>query len=382
MTQLQSHPSSLVSTLLDDVDAGPLFTPVEPVPGLTLRNRFVMAPMTRAFSPDGVPGADVAAYYARRAASLGLIVTEGTYVDEPSAGGSSRVPHLYGERALAGWRAVVEGVHAQGARIFPQLWHLGATRRAGCDPVPSAPVVSPSGIDAAGRTVGEPASAATIAAVVDAFARAAADAKAVGFDGVEVHGAHGYLLDQFLWERTNQRTDSYGGPAANRVHLAAEVVAAIRDAVGPGYPISFRFSQWKGGHYDASIATTPDELAQVLVPLTEAGVDLFHVSTRRYWLPAFEGSDRTLAGWTKELTGRPVIALGSVGVSAPFMGAETEGQETLSLAPLVEELERGELDLVGLGRAVLADAHWVKKVRAGRAADIRPYEKGLEGVLD
>src|SRR6202012_3556910 len=136
-------------TLLDGAAVTPLFNPVS-VAGLKLRNRFAMAPMTRQFSPDGIPGDDVAAYYGRRASSLGLLITEGTYVDE-GAGGSTRVPRFYGERSLAGWRNVAAAVHAAGGVIFPQLWHIGAARTPGSGPFPEAPVVSPSGIDAAGQ---------------------------------------------------------------------------------------------------------------------------------------------------------------------------------------------------------------------------------------
>ncbi len=375
----------LVLTLRDHADVTPLFSPVT-VAGLRLRNRLVMAPMTRAFSPDGVPGPDVAGYYARRAASLGLLITEGTYVDQGS-GASGEVPRFFGQRPLAGWRAVAEAVHAAGGAVFPQLWHTGVTRKPGSGPYPDAPVISPSGITPTGRAVAEPATAAQLAAVTAAYARAAAAAQAAGFAGVELHGAHGYLLDEFHWPLTNRRTDGYGGDVSGRVRFSAEVVAAVRDAVGPGFPIAFRFSQWKGGHYDARIADNPAELSAFLTPLAEAGVSLFHASTRRYWLPAFPGSDRTLAGWTRELSGRPVIAVGSVGVAAPYRSVSDDGtgeaapQPTLSLAPLLELLHRGEFDLVAVGRAVLADPAWAAKVADGRLGEIRPYDKSADAFL-
>jgi 2,4-dienoyl-CoA reductase-like NADH-dependent reductase (Old Yellow Enzyme family) len=218
--------------------------------------------------------------------------------------------------------------------------------------------------------------------VVAAFARAAAAAKAAGFDGVELHGAHGYLLDQFHWPVTNRRADGYGGDIAGRVRLSAQIAAAVREATGPRFPIAFRFSQWKGSDYNARIAADPAELDGFLAPLAASGVSIFHVSTRRYWQPAFAGSDRTLAGWTKHLTGLPVIAVGSVGVAAPFRGSADEAsQPSLTLAPLVELIERGEFDLVALGRAVLADPEWASKVAAGRLADIRPYAKSADAVL-
>ena len=380
MTELNTAAETLSLTLLDNADVTPLLSPVS-VAGLKLRNRLVMAPMTRAFSPDGIPGDDVAAYYARRASSLGLLITEGTYVDE-SAGGFDRVPRFFGEQSLAGWRKVAAAVHAAGGAIFPQLWHIGAQRRPGSPPFPDAPVISPSGLDPAGAAVAEPATEAALEGVAAAFARAAAEAKAAGFDGIELHGAHGYLLDQFHWPVTNRRSDGYGGDMAGRVRLSAQIAAAVRAATGPRFPIAFRFSQWKGSDYNARIADDPAELDAFLTPLAEAGVSIFHVSTRRYWLPAFAGSDRTLAGWTKHLTGLPVIAVGSVGVRGAFFAKTGEAEQpSLSLAPLVDLLNRGEFDLVALGRAVLADPEWASKVAAGRLADIRPYAKSADAVL-
>src|ERR1700722_490507 len=170
-------------TLLDGADVTPLFNPVS-VAGIKLRNRLVMAPMTRQFSPDGIPGEDVAAYYARRASSLGLLITEGTYVDEGS-GGSGRVPRFFGERPLAGWRKVADAVHAGGGAIFPQLWHTGATRKPGSGPFPDAPVISPSGVNAAGAAGGPHAFNGQLEASRASSARPAAAARAAGFDGVE-----------------------------------------------------------------------------------------------------------------------------------------------------------------------------------------------------
>nr|WP_232425064.1 NADH:flavin oxidoreductase [Pseudofrankia inefficax] len=359
--------------LLDGADVTPLFAPFS-LSGVELANRFVMAPMTRQFSPDGVPGDDVAGYYARRAAHVGLVVTEGTYVDHVSAGSSDRVPRFYGEDSLAGWRRVADAVHAAGGRIVPQLWHLGAGRAAGAPPHPQAPVFSPSGLRPDGTVIGEPATTAQIDEVVASFARAAGDARRAGFDGVELHGAHGYLLDQFFWTRTNHRADGYGGSLANRARIGAEVVAAVRAEVGPDFPVIYRFSQWKGADFHARIAQTPDELAELLTPLAAAGATALHVSTRRYWLPAFDGSPRTLAGWAKNLTGLPTIAIGSVGVPVAFHGDDESLAPTLSLAPLLELFHRGEFDLVALARVLLSDPAWTTKLRERRLAEIRAYD--------
>ncbi|TDT98406.1 2,4-dienoyl-CoA reductase-like NADH-dependent reductase (Old Yellow Enzyme family) [Streptomyces sp. 846.5] len=344
--------------------------------GLTVPNRIVMAPMTRKFSPGGVPGEAVAAYYARRAAGgVGLIVTEGTYVGHESAGQSDSIPRFHGEEQLAGWAKVAEAVHAAGGRIVPQLWHIGMVRNAGEPPFADAPAVGPSGIrldgtEGAGRAMTQ----ADLDEVVAAFARAAADAERIGFDGVELHGAHGYLIDQFLWSGTNRRADAYGGDPVARTRFGAEIVAAVRAAVSPEFPVIFRFSQWKSENYDARLADSPAELDALLAPLAAAGVDAFHASTRRYWLPEFDGSDLNLAGWTRKLTGKPVITVGSVGLDGDFIrGFQGESAPVKGIDDLLDRLEREEFDLVAVGRALLQDPEWAAKVVAGRFDELDAY---------
>ncbi|MFF8292412.1 NADH:flavin oxidoreductase [Streptomyces sp. NPDC016309] len=345
--------------------------------GLTVPNRIVMAPMTRQFSPGGVPGEDVRSYYARRAAAgVGLIVTEGTYVGHESAGQSDRVPRFHGEEQLAGWAAVAEAVHAAGGTIVPQLWHIGMVRRQDDPPFAGAPAVGPSGIRLDGTEgAGRAMTRGDLDDVIGAFAEAAAAAERIGFDGVELHGAHGYLLDQFLWAGTNRRTDAYGGDPVARTKFAAEIVAAVREAVSPGFPVLFRYSQWKQDAYDARLAETPEELEAILTPLAAAGVDAFHASTRRYWVPEFEGSDLNLAGWTKKLTGRPAITVGSVGLDGDFIRAFMgEGAPLQGIDNLLDRLERDEFDLVAVGRALLQDPQWAAKVLANRLDELKPYD--------
>lgn len=374
---LTAEPSHDLETTGTDVS--PLFTPFTTGP-LAMPNRFVMAPMTRQFSPSGVPGRDVADYYARRA-HLGLIITEGTYVDHPSAGASANVPRLYGEASLDGWRDVVTSVHERGGRIIPQLWHVGAARPAGAAPHPDAPVLTAAGTAPDGSAHGRAATIKDIDEVIAAFARSAKNAQAVGFDGLEIHGAHGYLLDDFFWKLTNRRDDAFGGSVAGRVKLSTEIVSAVRAEVGPDFPVVYRFSQWKAKAYDARFAENPAELEDYLAPLAEAGVSVWHASTRRHWLPAFDGSALTLAGWAKKLTGLPTILLGSVGVRTIFGGGSAADAAGLSLASLMSRFDSGEFDLVGVGRAVLSDPEWMLKLRDGRADEIRRYEKGHEATL-
>ncbi|MFF5715254.1 NADH:flavin oxidoreductase [Streptomyces sp. NPDC012756] len=352
--------------------------------GLTVPNRIAMAPMTRMFSPGGVPGEDVRSYYARRAAAgVGLIVTEGTYVGHESAGQSDRVPRFHGEEQLAGWAKVAEAVHATGGTIVPQLWHIGMVREQGQAPYPDAPAMGPSGIRPDGTEgTGKTMTQSDLDDVISAFAEAAAAAERIGFDGVELHGAHGYLLDQFLWAGTNRRTDAYGGDPVARTKFAAEIVTAVRETVSPGFPVIFRFSQWKQDAYDARLAETPEELEAILTPLTAAGVDVFHASTRRHWIPEFEGSELNLAGWTKKLTGRPTITVGSVGLDGDFIHAFAgEGAPVQGIDDLLDRLERDEFDMVAVGRALLQDPQWAAKVLTGRTDELKPYNAAAVKTL-
>ncbi|MDX3640342.1 NADH:flavin oxidoreductase [Streptomyces sp. MB09-02B] len=352
--------------------------------GLTIPNRIAMAPMTRVFSPGGVPGADVASYYGRRAAAgVGLIVTEGTYVGHETAGDLDGVPRFAGEEQLAGWAKVVEAVHAGGGTIVPQLWHIGSVRQQG-KLFPDAPVFGPSGLrpDGAEAEGGRAMTQADIDEVIAAFAKSAAEAERIGMDGVEIHGAHGYLVDQFLWERTNRRTDAYGGDPVARTKFAAEIVAAVRDSVSADFPVIFRYSQWKQDAYDARLAETPKELEAVLSPLVAAGVDAFHASTRRYWQAEFEGSELNLAGWTKKLTGKPTITVGSVGLDGEFLAAFAgEGATTKGIDDLLDGLEAEEYDLVAVGRALLQDPEWATKVLQGRIDELKTFEPTALGSL-
>ena len=342
---------------------------------LSLTNRIVMAPMTRQFSPNGVPTSDVAGYYKRRAqGGTGLIITEGTTVNDKVATMDANIPQFHGEEALTGWKNVVDEVHSVGGKIMPQLWHVGMARVAEKAPSPELSSAGPSGLFKPGKQGAEPMTEEHIESVIAAFAQAAADAKSIGMDGVEIHGAHGYLIDQFFWEGTNQRTDSWGGSMDNRGRFAVEIIKAIRAATGPDFPIVLRYSQWKQQDYTARLATTPQELEQFLMPLSSAGVDIFHCSQRRYWESEFDGSDLNLAGWTKKITGKPTITVGSVGLNDDFFGAfKGQDSSTRAVDDLLERLEEGEFDLVAVGRALLQDPNWANKIKENRTDELEQY---------
>jgi 2,4-dienoyl-CoA reductase-like NADH-dependent reductase (Old Yellow Enzyme family) len=360
----------------------PLFTP-QAVGRVVLRNRFVMPGMQRGWTQDGAPTDDLAGYYRRRAeADVALVIGESAAIDHPSA--TSQAPACrINERTADAWAYCVDGVRSAGSEFLIQLWHEGALR----DPA-DGNALSPSGTAYRGHQGGRAATLAELESLRDAYVRGALLARRIGATGIEVHACHGYLLDQFLWPVTNTRTDGYGGPdMAQRVRFPAEIVAAIRAACGPEFLISLRFSQFKQHDYGAEIAATPEELATMLRALRSAGVDLFHASARRFWQPAFPGSELSIAAWTRRLGGLPTIAVGSVGLSLDVMESFTGTEEAQSTFPattsrLLEGLRAGDFDLVAVGRSLIADPDWVRKLREGREGEIRTFRKEQIAFLE
>ncbi|MEC8811395.1 MULTISPECIES: NADH:flavin oxidoreductase [unclassified Ketobacter] len=373
----QQAPSRSVATL---------FRPFQ-CKSLTLRNRIVMAPMTRNMSPGYVPNDQVVAYYRRRAENnVGLIITEGTTVNQVAANGYEGVPAFHGEAALAGWKQVVDAVHAAGGKIAPQLWHVGAVRRPGVGPDPEVPGMGPSGISSAGKRKAHTLSEQEVLDCIEAFAQAAEDAERLGFDAIELHGAHGYLIDQFFWEVTNERTDRWGGSFAKRSQFAVDIIEAVRQRVSADFPVIFRFSQWKQQDYSARLAHTPEQLEAFLQPLSDAGVDIFHASQRRFWEPEFEGSDLNLAGWTKKLTGKPAISVGSVGLNVDFLEGTLSANPMDSigqrgLEELLARMENEEFDMIAVGRALLQDPEWTVKVQQNRLDELADFDRAAIAKL-
>lgn len=354
-----------------------LFQPLQ-IKSLQLPNRIVMAPMTRSFSPNGVPTEDVARYYEKRAlGEVGLILTEGTVINRPSSSNDPDVPHFYGDNALQGWKTVANRVREAGGRIGPQIWHMGIMPNHRSGWTPAKPFEGPSTRYALGQSNGVAMTEKDIHQTIEAYAEAALNAKKMGFDTVELHGAHGYLIDQFFWDVTNDRTDGYGGKTlAERSRFAVEVIKAVRAAVGEDFPILLRLSQWKPSNYEAKLAKTPEEMSAWLTPLADAGVDVFHCSQRRFWEPEFADSDLNFAGWTKKLTGKPTITVGSIGLSGEFTKAfRGDGSTPAPLDDLLARLERGEFDLVAVGRALLADPNWVRKIKADNRDELKGFSK-------
>jgi 2,4-dienoyl-CoA reductase-like NADH-dependent reductase (Old Yellow Enzyme family) len=360
----------------------PLFEPFQ-LRKVLLRNRIAMAPMTRDMCPGGVPGSEHAAYYRRRAeGGTGLIITEGTAVNRTGMR-NENIPRLFGEDAIEGWRGVADAVHSAGAALVPQLWHIGIQKP---DAVlnPDAVYkqvdrVGPSGLTGTGEQLYPPMTQASIDETIADFGAATAAAKHAGCDGIEIHGAHGYLPDQFMWSVTNRRGDRYGGDMKDRTRFAAELVRECRRQGGPDFPILYRFSQWKVTDYQAQIASTPQELEAVLRPLVDAGVDLFHCSTRRFVDPAFADSPGNLASWTKKVTGTPTMAVGSVTLDVDFKsegtGISASGLSMRSLDAVIEGLERGDFDLIAVGRALISNPDWANLIRSGDQEQLQAFAK-------
>ena len=362
-----------------------LFTP-QRLGSLTLRNRFVMPGMQRGFMSDGSPTPKMVEYMRRCAAGgVALIISESTSPDHPSAYWQPIMGRLE-PGTLAAWRPVVQAVHGEGAGFLLQLWHPGSMRKvAEGHPLAGYPALSPSGLIQAGRPHGRAMTRQDLQELKLAYVRAAQQAQELGADGVEVHSAHGYLLDQFLWAETNQRDDEYGGRTlAERARYSAEIVAAIRSAVGPDFVISYRFSQFKEVDYGAVVAVSPKDLGEMLTLLRGRGVDLFNVSSRRFHKPEWPQSEHpefTIAEWVKSMTDAVVMTCGSVGVNVEMFANLFDDEEPSELTLerdlqfLAQRVRRGTLDLVGVGRMHIANNDFVSKVREGRYRELALFNK-------
>jgi 2,4-dienoyl-CoA reductase-like NADH-dependent reductase (Old Yellow Enzyme family) len=348
----------------------PLLTPYQ-FGDLTLRNRIVMAPMTRYFANDGILAPQAATYYARRAKSVGLIISEGI---APCLIGAeeARVPNLQSKSAIEAWTRVVDGVHSAGGKIFAQLWHAGIRRNTNASAEPGAPSLGPSNgypelqparANLPGRQrIGRAMTEREVRDTIDAFGLSAKTVLDCGFDGIELHGAHGYLLDQFFWSESNRREDRYGASFKDRLRIGIEIVQAVKAATSGKFPVGLRFSQWKlPDYYDVNLFDTPQMLEEFLTPFVEAGVDIFHASTRKFWERAFDESPLNLAGWAKKISGKTTVMVGSIGLDTPLDVATISNVSTAqnNAAAAAAMIRDGTVDLAAVGRALIADPDWV-----------------------
>jgi len=337
----------------------PLFEPFR-CKRLVLQNCFVIDPTARSGSPQGLPAQDVASLYRRRGDyEAGLILSEGAAINRPAAACDPGVPHFYGEAPLAAWQQIHDSVVRAGGVMAPQLWHMGNAPPHASGWAPPAPYEGPS--NRYGPNPGQQGGVAmderALTATIDAYAQAAQEAQKLGFAGVQIHAAHGFLLDQFFWHVTNDRTDRFGGKTlAERSRFAAEVVGAVRRATSRDFTLILRLSQGKPAAPQARLAATCTEMEQWLTPLVRAGVDILHCAQSHWQKPEFAGSPLNFAGWAKKITDLPVITSGAVGL-APKPHEELED--------LVHRKERGEFDLVALDDVLNQDPLWVSHLKHG-----------------
>ncbi|WP_258128532.1 NADH:flavin oxidoreductase [Achromobacter anxifer] len=353
----------------DDAAHAGLFTPLRLDRGLNLANRLAVAPMTRvSATADGRATPQMADYYAAYAAGgFGLVITEGIYTDKAHAQGYLFQPGLADDAQRDAWRAVVDRVHAQGGRIIAQLMHAGALSQGNphCGTTKGPSAVQPKGQQMAfyrgdgPYRMPEAMSDEDIAGAIDGFAQAARRAREAGFDGVEIHGANGYLLDQFLTSHTNLREDRYGGSLDNRLRLTVEVIQAVRQSTGQRFVVGVRSSQgkvndfthkWEGGAADA---------AQIFGTLGAQPIDYLHTTEFEAWRPAFGEQGPSLAALARQHVPVPVLANGSLHDSAQADGM----------------MARSEADFVSLGRGALTHSDWPARLRAGET--LEAFDRGL-----
>ena len=339
----------------------PLFTPLK-LGAVELKHRIVMAPMTRMRSaqPGNVPHALNAEYYGQRASEGGLLITEATDIT-PQAQGYRGTPGLYTAEQIAGWRAVTEAVHAKGGFIFSQIWHVGRISHSSLQPNGALPVgpspVRPAGdhTDASGQAVSFETPRALeekeLAELVADFVTAARNAREAGFDGVELHGANGYLLDQFLRNGSNKRTDRYGGSIENRARLLLEVVDAVIAAVG-AQRVGVRLSPWNkfndmsdsdGGALWDYVASELDKRNLAYLHVVEPRADF---TTD---LPLDENAPDAAAHFKSVFKGALISAGGYVAETARAVVADTRA------------------DAVAFGRPFISNPDLPERVRTGAA---------------
>ena len=351
-----------------------LFEPYK-LKNLNLRNRVVMAPMTRNQSPGGIPTNEVVAYYSRRAkAEVGLIITEGIEVSHEASSAYPNVPRLDTKEAREGWKRVVNGIKENGGSVIAQLWHCGGFRKLGMQPNPEVPGHTASGLVKPGKKVAHEMTLEDIKQTINAYASDAKYCEEIGFDGVEIHGAHGYLIDNFFWEGTNIRDDSYGGSIEKRSQFVSEIIQAVRSNISQEFIVGLRFSQWKQHDFEAKLAHSTDDLKKVLLSPVESGLDYLHSSMRRFWESEFEGSQENLAYWTKKISNIPTIGVGSVGLDSDFIDM-TAPSKPASIDKAIDDISKEKYDLLAVGRALLSDHEWVLKMKEGRLKDVIPYSK-------
>lgn len=349
-----------------------LFSPA-PLGLLTIANRLVMAPMTRSRAPGNLPNELMAVYYGQRAAA-GLIVTEGTS-PSPNGLGYVHIPGLFSPAQIEGWKKVTSAVHAKGGHIFAQLMHTGRVGHPANLP-PGAEVIAPSAVAAPGEMftpkgklphpVPRAMTETDIAKTREEFVQAAKNAVAAGFDGVELHGANGYLLEQFISPVTNQRTDAYGGSVGKRARFVLEVTRSVADAIG-GAKVGVRLSPYG---VNAGMTAYPEIDATYLELARElAGTGAQYIHLVDHSAMGAPPVPATLRAALREAWPRTLIVCGG------FDRAKAEAA-----------LDAGQADLIAFGRPFLANPDLVARLARGlplNPPDMKTfYTPGEKGYTD
>ncbi|WP_226004469.1 NADH:flavin oxidoreductase [Natrinema salinisoli] len=336
----------------------------------TLANRVGLAPMTRtSATEDGRATAEMARYYAKFArGGFSVLITEGTHPDDAHSQGYDNQPGLATDEHVAAWRRVTDAVHEEGAPIFAQLMHAGALSQGNRY---TDETVGPSAVQPKGEQLEmyggdgefpEPRELTSddIDDVIEGFVAAAERAVKANFDGVEVHGANGYVLDQFLTTYTNRRDDEYGGDVENRIRLTAEVLEAVRDATPDDFVVGVRLSQSKVNDPDYRWPGGEDDAAVIFDAVSDAGADYIHVTEEDVTAPAFDEGP-TLSELADRYGDAPVIANGGL-------------EDTDAARATVE----GGADLITLGTGALANPDWPTRVAEGRPLEAFDFGRILQ----
>ncbi|MEE7456811.1 NADH:flavin oxidoreductase [Methylorubrum populi] len=349
-----------------------LFTATD-INGVSLRNRLAVAPMTRVSADeDGTATETMARYYERFArGGFGLVVTEGIYTDKAFAQGYFHQPGITDEGQAQAWRPVVDAVHRHGTRFFAQLMHAGAISQGNRS---RDATVGPSAVQPKGQQMefyrgkgAYPMPAAMteeqIADAVEGFAASAARALSAGFDGIEIHGANGYLIDQFLTDYANRRDDRWGGDTRRRTTLVRSVFEAVRARVGAAVPVGVRISQGKVNDFTHKWAGGDQDAEAIFGTLAEAGASYIHVTEHKVWEPAFDGGRDSLVALARRYAPHvPLIANGGVQDAA-------RAQEVMAAGA----------DIVALGKAALANPDFPNRIRAEQ--EVSAFDPAILGPI-
>jgi len=336
-----------------------IFSPFK-LNSFTLENRIGVAPMTRMSSPgDGIPRKDVLDFLVRRAENDAAIVyTEAIVTDYESAQGYPGQARLITQRQIEAWKPVVEAIRKEGAVSIMQMFHCG--RMAWPEINPANRVIAPSAVSPKQKNpltgeaypVPDEMSIFDIEHVITGFVETARGAIAAGFDGIEVHGAHGYLISNFLSLYSNRRTDEYGGSVENRYRFAHEIIQAVRQVVPPDRLLTFRISNWGVADPEVSLFEDKPEWQQIIKMLSKEPIDAISVSTYDYSAKAF-GTDQTMARITREATDLPLMICGKIYDRATAEDAIKDA------------------DIILSAKSILLNPNWVDDVR--RSKELRLY---------